>query len=76
MLDVVVKEEQRDAIERCLDRLDLRQDVNAVTLVIHHPLEPASLSFDSKEPLLYVVLVRDVTCHDDQHTPSGYAYAG
>jgi len=41
MLNVIVKEQERNPVQRRLDRLHLGEDVNAVPLLVHHPLQTA-----------------------------------
>src|SRR5215212_7284701 len=57
---VPVEKLQRDLVECCLDRGDLRQDVDAVPLVVDHPLDAAHLPLDPVEALDQPLLVLDV----------------
>ena len=43
-----------------VDRADLRQHVDAVGVLLDHPLQPADLTLDATEPLDVGVLVRAV----------------
>ena len=46
---VLVDQAQPDTLERLGDRTDLRQHVDAVRVVVDHPLEPADLTLDPPE---------------------------
>src|SRR6266511_3410975 len=45
--EVLVDEPDADNLERGRHRRELRQDVDAVAVVVDHPLEPTDLSFDA-----------------------------
>ena len=65
MTQVVVDESDRDRLQRGLHRRDLGEDVDAVHVLLHHPLDSADLSLDAPEPaqvgvLVVVVAVRHV----------------
>src|SRR5215213_3679358 len=51
VVDVFVQELEGEALERGVHGGDLREDVDAVPVVVHHPLDPADLSLDSMQPL-------------------------
>ena len=51
MVDVVVEDLEGDALERGRDGADLRKNVDAVTLVLDHFLDPANLSLDPVQAL-------------------------
>ena len=53
---VVVHEAERDLVERGLDRGDLRQDVDAVAVLLDHLLDAADLALDALEALLELLL--------------------
>jgi hypothetical protein len=40
-----------DGLERAGAGRDLSEDVDAVHVAFHHPMQPANLSFDPTEPL-------------------------
>jgi uncharacterized protein YxjI len=48
---VIVEQAERDLVERGLDRADLREDVDAVAVVLDHPLHAADLALDALEAL-------------------------
>ena len=58
--DVVLEQADADGVQGLVDRGHLREDVDAVLLLLHHPLEPAGLAPDATEPLEVGVLARDV----------------
>ena len=60
MVHMVVEDAEGDALERCRHRRDLRQDVDAVAVVVDHALDAAHLSFDPVQPADERVLVGDV----------------
>src|SRR5438034_272332 len=51
VVDVLVEDLEGEALERCRDGRDLRQDVDAVAVVLDHPLDSAHLALDPMEPL-------------------------
>ena len=57
VVDVVVQHLEADVLERGHRRSDLRQDVDAVALLVDHLLDPAHLPFDPPEPLADRILV-------------------
>ena len=61
MTDVIVEHLQAHALERRHCRSDLGQDVDAVPVLLDHPLDPTHLPLDAPQPLadrLLVVAVR------------------
>jgi hypothetical protein len=44
---VPVEQPEGDLVQRGLDRGDLGQDVDAVPVVLDHPLDSADLAFDA-----------------------------
>src|SRR3954471_10183518 len=58
--EVLFQETQRDRLEGLRHRRDLREDVDAVLLVLDHPLEAAGLALDPAQPLEVLVLAVDV----------------
>ena len=60
VVDVVVEDPIRDAVERGRDRADLRQDVDAVAVLRDHPLDAAHLPLDAVQALDDRVLVGGV----------------
>src|SRR3712207_9583839 len=45
---MVVQEPERDLVQRGLDGRDLREDVDAVALLVDHPLDAADLALDAR----------------------------
>src|ERR1700744_4768898 len=72
---VVVDQAERDLVERRLDRADLGEHVDAVTLLLDHPRDPPHLPLDPREAFEQRCLVSFVA---DGHgskvadTPGGY----
>ncbi len=50
MVDVVVEDLEREALERGVHRGDLREHVDAVAIVLEHPLDAAHLALDAVQP--------------------------
>src|SRR3954447_14009103 len=57
---VVVEEAERDLVERRLDGGDLSEDVDAVAVLVDHPLHAADLALDAAQALEELVLGRGV----------------
>ena len=53
--DVPVEQPERDLVERGLDGGDLRQDLDAVAVVVDHPLDAAHLALDLLQAGLQLV---------------------
>src|SRR2546423_13447068 len=60
---VVVEQLERHRLESPVDRRDLAQDVDAVPLLLDHPLKTPDLTFDAAEPVLDGHLVVAVPGH-------------
>src|SRR5215203_6951509 len=83
MAGMVVEQSQRDLVERGLDRRDLRHDLDAVTVVLDHPLDATDLALDAAQPLQQLLLGCGVSArlacdgrahaHDCSNTPGGFA---
>ena len=58
---VLVDQPDGDALQRLRGGRHLREDVDAVVVVLDHPLEPADLPLDAAEPLQIVGLVVGVS---------------
>jgi len=58
---MVVEERERDTVERRLDGRDLREHIDAVALLLDHPLYPPHLPFDAAKALEDPFLVFAVT---------------
>ena len=58
--DVILEELHRDALQRGRHGGDLREDVDAVALVLDHPLDAPHLTLDAVQALDQRVLLRDV----------------
>lgn len=61
MFEMVSHELSPDCSQGLVDRCDLRHDVSAVTVFIHHLLKPADLPLDPPQALLITLL--DVRVH-------------
>src|SRR3954447_25039506 len=76
VVHVLLEQADRDRLEGLRHRGDLGQDVDAVLLVLDHPLQPAGLPLDAAQPLKVVVLAMDVAVlvlrHTTQHTRAEY----
>ena len=60
MLQVIAQQLPPDPAQRFLDRRDLRDDVGAVAILLHHFLQAADLSLDAAQPLHVRVLDRRI----------------
>ena len=73
---------ERDLVERGLDRGDLGEDVDAVAVLVDHPLDAADLSLDAAQALGELVLRRGVAACSGYRwpcrncTPTGYTGPG
>src|SRR6476646_2419590 len=60
MSEVVLQQRHGDLVQRTGDRGDLREDVDAVGVLLNHPLDPADLTLDpakpNEQPILVVVI--------------------
>ncbi len=63
MRHVVLEHLRRDLLERGLDGGDLRQDVDAVAILLDHPLDAAHLALDPVQALRQRILVLGVAVH-------------
>lgn len=85
MTEVLVEQPESDRLERLGRGGDLGEDVDAVGLVLDHPLQPAHLTFDALEALeigllvlvvevsvIRVAFVPGVLVHVGYHTPVRY----
>ena len=50
VLDVAFKDLQRNSVERRSDGADLREDVDAIALLVDHSLKATHLALDPTEP--------------------------
>src|SRR4051812_41268218 len=57
---VLLEQAEGHRLQRLGHRRDLGEDVDAVLLVLDHPLQPAGLALDAAQPLEVVVLAADV----------------
>jgi hypothetical protein len=62
--------------QRLLHRRHLGEDVGAVTLLFHHPLQPADLAFDAAEPSKVPLLDCGVDRDGLTATTAGDGFAG
>src|SRR5262249_36847560 len=60
VVDVAVEDAKRETVERRRHRADLREHVDAVPVLLEHPLDPAHLALDPVQPLHEGVLLRGV----------------
>jgi hypothetical protein len=51
-----VEQPERDLVERRMSRADLCQHVDAVTVFLDHPRDPAHQAFDARQASEYLVL--------------------
>ena len=63
--DVILEQLRADLLERGLDGRDLGQDVDAVAILVDHPLDAAHLPFDPVQALDDQVLVLRVAVHHE-----------
>jgi len=61
--EMIFEQPECDRLERPGDRRDLSQDINAVDVIIDHPLQTANLSLDPAKALQVGVFVLAVTVH-------------
>ena len=59
-VDVVLEQEQRDAVGGRGHRLDLLEDVEAVGLLLDEPGDPAHLSLDPAQPVQQLAAILGV----------------
>jgi hypothetical protein len=57
---VVLDQVERDAVQRCPRRRDLREDLDTATIVADHSLDPAHLALDPAQALQQRVLLAGV----------------
>src|SRR3954447_12069469 len=57
---MVIEQSERDLVECGLNRRNLGEDVDAVTILLDHPLNAAHLSLDTPQALVQLVLGRRV----------------
>ena len=57
---VLLEQAEGDRLQRLRHRRDLGEDVDAVLLLLDHPLQAAGLALDAAQPLEVVVLAVDV----------------
>src|ERR671918_3079964 len=80
MPDVIVEQADCNLLERIGRRGDLRQDVDAIDVVLDHLLQPSDLTFDALEPGEDVAFVAVIAPHNetpfvgpfDSYTLGGY----
>ena len=71
VLEVLVEQPNTDTLEALADRSELREDVDAIGVVLDQPLEPAHLPFDPLEPKDQLLLVTVVSGLHDATIPIG-----
>src|SRR2546425_2398323 len=62
--NVSVQQPDTDSPQGGIDGVQLRQDVDAILVLVDHPLQAANLSLDSTETVLQVLLVHRVAVHE------------
>ena len=74
VVGVIVEQAERDLVERSLHRRDLREHVDAITVLVDHPLDPRDLPADPAQPFDQLFLrCRVATCnHVAAVYPWGY----
>jgi hypothetical protein len=65
MVEVLVEEEQRNPFQGSGGGGDLREDLDAVGVLVDHALEAADLPFDPAKALLYRIPVGVVAVHQN-----------
>jgi hypothetical protein len=63
MRQMIIEKLQRDRLERTRRRSDLIQDLDAISILVHHALQAPNLTLDPPEPLLHLILPRAVPNH-------------
>jgi hypothetical protein len=66
-----LQQADRDSLERPRGRGDLGQDVDAVRILVHHPVQAPYLPFDAAQPAQQGLLVGSVSGHDAIVPPWG-----
>src|SRR5262245_40038970 len=61
--DVILQQAERHRLQRAGGRGDLGEDVDAVSVVLDHPLQPADLPLDPAQPGQVRLLVSAVAVH-------------
>src|SRR6202035_3947984 len=64
---MVVQQADSHRLQRLSRRRDLRQDVDAVLVLVDHLLQTAQLTFDPAQPPEIALLVLGVSVHDTLH---------
>src|SRR5688500_13815455 len=70
---VIIQELERDGLQRLGHRGDLREDVDAVAVLLDHALKATHLSLDPPQTLLHGFFVVGVTNHGGHYTLVGYS---
>src|SRR6476646_6649116 len=65
MSEMVLQQRHGDLVQRTGDRGDLREDVDAVGVLLNHPLDPADLTLDTAKPNEQPILVVVIANHRD-----------
>src|SRR6266498_2423612 len=61
--DVVIEEAHTDRLQGCRHRVQLGEDVDAVLVLVDHPLQASDLSLDAPQARLEIFLVHRVPVH-------------
>src|SRR5215813_15034362 len=62
-VEMVFEQPERDCLQRPGHRRDLGEHVDAVDVLLHHPLQPADLALDPAQTLEVGVFVLRITAH-------------
>src|SRR5215475_3041176 len=62
-VEMVFEQPKRDCLQRSGHRGDLSEHVDAVDVLLHHPLQPPDLALDPAQTLEVGVLVLRITAH-------------
>src|SRR6266849_8697051 len=73
MLGVVGEQLKGDALQGCLGRVDLGQNVDAVAVLLDHLLDPAHLPLDPPQSRFDLLLVFRIAWHISDYTHRGYS---
>src|SRR5215211_1316819 len=76
---MVIQQQHRHPAQGGVDRRDLGEDVNAISVLVDQPLQPADLTLNPAQTQLQLVLVRRIAPHprpSSCHTPLEYSRGG
>lgn len=70
MSNMVFKYLSLNLMQGCPDRIDLRQEVDAIAVLLNHPAQTADLALDTLEPCCHGLA--GCLVHAHHYTPVGY----